>query len=353
MPALTLKVIVERLNAQGLSAQLSRNADDEIRRVASLTEASEGDITFLVDSRFKKDLSSTKAGAVIVTAENADMVPTIAVVVENPHVAYAHVATWLYADGDFLPGIHPAATVDPASTVHERAQVDANCIIESGVVIAAGCHIGPGCVIGKNTSLGENTRLVANVTLCHGTQIGRRCLLHPGVVIGADGFGLANDKGEWLKVPQVGRVVLGDDVEVGANSTIDRGAIGDTVVGNGVKLDNLIQIGHNVRIGAHTAIAACTAVAGSAIIGEHCAIGGCVGIVGHLEIADNVTITGMSHVSRAIRKPGVYSSGTPLEENAVWHRNFIRLKQLDDMARRLKKLEKRLAASEHLDETKK
>ncbi len=353
MPALTLKVIVERLNAQGLSAQLSGNAGDEIRRVASLTGAGEGDITFLVNSRFKKNLCSTNAAAVIVTAEDADAVPTNAIVVENPHVAYAHVAAWLYSDNDFLPGVHSTATVDPTSTVHARARVDANCVIEAGVVIAAGCHIGPGCVMGKNTVLGEDTRLVANVTLCHGTQIGRRNLLHPGVVIGADGFGLANNKGEWLKVPQVGKVVLGDDVEVGANSTIDRGAIGDTVIGNGVKLDNLIQIGHNVRIGAHTAIAACTAVAGSAIIGEHCAIGGCVGIVGHLEITDNVTITGMSHVSRAIGKPGVYSSGTPLEENAAWHRNFIRLKQLDDMARRLKKLEKRLAASEHLDETKK
>jgi len=352
MSVLTLKVIVERLNAQGLSARLSGNADHEIRRVASLVEAGEGDITFLVNSRFKKDLCSTNASAVLVTAEDADAVPTNAVIVENPHVAYAHVAAWLYSDDDFLPGVHPAATVDPGSTVHAKALVGANCTIEAGVVIAAGCHIGPGCVIGKNTTIGENTRLLANVTLCHGTQIGCRNLLHPGVVIGADGFGLANDEGEWLKVPQVGKAILGDDVEVGANTTIDRGAIGDTVIGNGVKLDNLIQIGHNVRIGAHTAIAACTAVAGSAIIGKHCAIGGCVGIVGHIEIADNVTITGMSHVSRAISTSGIYSSGTPLEENATWHRNFIRLKQLDDMARRLKKLEKRLAASEHLDETK-
>ena len=350
---LTLQAIVERLNAQGFSAQLLGNADAEIRRVASLTGAGEGDITFLAHARFKKDLDSTHAAAAIVTAEDADAVPTNAVVVENPHVAYAHVASWLYSEDDFVPGIHPAATVDPTSTVHAQAWIDANCTIEAGVVIAAGCYIGPGCVIGKNTTLGENTRLVANVTLCHDTKIGCRNLLHPGVVIGADGFGLANNKGEWLKVPQVGGVILGNDIEVGANSTIDRGAIGDTVVEDGVKLDNLIQIGHNVHIGAHTAIAACTAVAGSAIIGRHCAIGGCVGIVGHLEIADNVTITGMSHVSQAISKPGVYSSGTPLEENATWHRNFIRLKQLDDMARRLKKLEKRLAASEHLDETKK
>lgn len=352
MHTLTLKIIVERLNDQGLAVEFSGKADDEVRRVASLTEAGEGDITFLVNQRFKKDLATTNATAVIVTANDADAVPANAIVVENPHVAYAHVAAWLYSDDDFSPGIHRTASVDPGSTIHESALVAANCSIEAGAVVAAGCQIGPGCVIGKNVTLGENTRLVANVTICHGTQIGCRDILHPGVVIGADGFGLANDNGEWLKVPQVGNVILGDDVEVGANTTIDRGAIGDTVIENGVKLDNLIQIGHNVHIGAHTAIAACTAVAGSAVIGKHCAIGGCVGIVGHLEIADNVTITGMSHVAQAISRSGVYSSGTPLEENAKWHRNFIRLKQLDDMARRLKKLEKQLAATQHLEEKK-
>lgn len=350
---LTLAAIVERLNAQGLSARLDGNEDCEIRRVASLVDAGAGDITFLADSRLKKDLSSTAAAAVIVRAADADAIPGRAIIVENPHVAYAHVATWLYADDDFLPGIHPSSVVDPISQVHETAMVGANSTIEAGAVIAAECQIGPGCVIGKNVILGEGTRLVANVTLCQSTQIGRRAILHPGVVIGADGFGLANDQGEWVKVPQVGKVILGDDVEVGANTTIDRGAIGDTVIEDGVKLDNLIQIGHNVHIGAHTAIASCTAVAGSAKIGKHCAIGGAVGIVGHLEITDNVTITGMSFVSHAITEPGVYSSGTPLEENAKWHRNFIRIKQLDEMARRLKKLEKHLAAPEHLDETKK
>lgn len=352
MRTLTLKTIVERLNSQGLSVQFSGDADTQVRRVASLTEAGDGDITFLVNPRFKKDLSATNATAVIVTSKDAQAVPTNAIVVENPHVAYAHVAAWLYSGDDFSPGIHPTASVDPGSTVHESALISANCSIEAGTVVAAGCYIGPGCVIGKNVTLGENTHLVANVTICHGSQIGCRTILHPGVVIGADGFGLANDNGKWLKVPQVGNVILGDDVEVGANTTIDRGAIGDTVIENGVKLDNLIQIGHNVHIGAHTAIAACTAVAGSAIIGKHCAIGGCVGIVGHLEIADNVTITGMSHVAQAITQSGVYSSGTPLEENAKWHKNFIRLKQLDDMARRLKKLEKHIAATQHLEEKK-
>jgi UDP-3-O-[3-hydroxymyristoyl] glucosamine N-acyltransferase len=349
---LTLASIVERLNAQGLSARLDGNGDCEIRHVASLADAGADDITFLVNSRLKKDLQTTAAAAVIVSADDADAVPGRAVIVENPHVAYAHVTAWLYAEDDFLPGIHASAVVDPCSQVHETALVGAHCTIEAGAVIAAECQIGPGCVVGKNVVLGEGSQLVANVTLCHGTQIGRRAILHPGAVIGADGFGLANDRGEWVKVPQVGNVVLGDDVEVGANTTIDRGAIGDTVLEDGVKLDNQIQIAHNVHIGAHTAMAACSAVAGSTRIGKHCAIGGHVGIVGHLEIADNVTVTAMSFVSQAITRPGVYSSGTPLEENAKWHRNFVRIKQLDDMARRLKKLENQLAAPEHLDETK-
>lgn len=349
----TLSELVQRLNAQGLSAKLIGNPDCEVGRVASLAAAGEGDITFLANPRHKTFLTETAASAVILRAAEAELVSTSAIVVENPHVAYAFVADWLYAEDALPAGVHPSATVAPDAQIDATAFVGPNCVVEAGAVVAAGCQIGPGCVIGKHVTLGEDTRLVANVTLCHGSQIGRRGILHPGVVIGADGFGLADNDGEWVKVPQVGKVILGDDVEVGANTTIDRGAIGDTVLGNGVKLDNLIQIGHNVHIGDHTAIAACTAVAGSARIGQHCAIGGCVGIVGHLEIADNVTITGMSHVSQAISKAGVYSSGTPLEENAKWHRNFIRLKQLDDMARRLRQLEKRLDVDKHRDGIKK
>ena len=348
---LTLAAIVERLNAQGLSARLSGDAEQKIRRVASLAEAESSDISFLANPRLRKELDTTAAGAVLVREDEAEAVPGNAIVVANPHVAFAHVAGWLYAGDEATPGIHASAVIDPSSEIHATARIDAQCVIEAGVVVAAGCQIGPGCVIGKDVQLGEGTRLVANVTICHGTQVGRRVILHPGVVIGADGFGLANDEGSWVKVPQVGRVILGDDVEIGANTCVDRGAIGDTVLEEGVKLDNLIQIGHNVHIGAHTAIAACTAVAGSARIGKHCAIGGCVGIVGHLEITDNVTITGMSFVQRTIRKPGIYSSGTPLEENASWHRNYVRVKQLDDMARRIKTLEKQLAASALSDET--
>ena len=350
---LTLKAIVARLNEQGVSARLEGDADCIIESVASFTHATKGAITFLANPRNKKLLMQSTASAVLVREPELGQLPMHAIVVDNPHVAFAMVAGWLYVEDEIPAGIHPSATIDSNCVVHETASIAAQCVVEEGVVIGAGCRIGPGSVIGKNVHIAEHSRLWANVTIYHGSQIGKRVILHAGVVIGADGFGLANDDGRWVKVPQVGKVVLGDDVEVGANTTIDRGAIDDTVIGTGVKLDNLIQVGHNVHIGDNTAIAACTAVAGSTHIGEHCAIGGCVGIVGHLEIADNVTITGMSHVSQSIPEAGVYSSGTPLETNAQWHRNFIRLKQLDDMSRRLKKLEKQMDANEHLDEIKK
>ena len=332
--------------AKRLGAQVAGDAGCEIHRVATLHNAGEGDIAFLHDSKHRRFLSSTGASAVILKEENSADLKTNGLIIDNPHIAYVKVVEWLNPVKPEKPGIHPSATIHPDCHIDPEAYIGPQCVIESGVVIQAGCEIGPGSIIGKDVEIGKNTRLVANVTICHGVKIGGRVILHPGVVIGADGFGLANEKGQWIKVPQVGAVLIGDDVEVGANTTIDRGAIEDTVIGQGVKLDNLIQIGHNVHIGDHTAIAACTAIAGSARIGKHCAIGGCVGIVGHLEIADNVTITGMSHVSQAITEPGVYSSGTPLEENKKWHRNFIRLKQLDEMAQRLKKVEKQIKHSD-------
>ncbi len=350
MSGFTLKELVGRLAVEGISAQISRDTHCIVERVASLEDAGVGDITFLGNSnpnpKLKNQLLTTKASVIIlaenvldILAENSNQLA--AIVVDNPHVAYAYIASWLNPEDILQPGIHPAANIDPSSQIHPDAEIGAQCVVEAGAIIESGVRVGPGCFIGKQVSIGKDSRLAANITICHGTQIGQRNILHPGVVVGADGFGLANDEGHWLKVPQVGKVIIGDDVEIGANTTIDRGAIGDTIIEEGVKLDNLIQIGHNVHIGAHTAVAACTAIAGSANIGKHCAIGGCVGIVGHLDITDNVTVTGMSHIAQSIKKSGVYSSGTPLEENAKWHRNFVRLKQLDDMARRLKQLEKR------------
>lgn len=338
----TLGELAERLNAR-----VEGDASCHIARVATLAAAGEGDIAFFSDPKLHRVLESTGASAVIVSEAHLNTVCTNALVTDTPHAAYARVAAWLYPEPACEPGIHPRAVVADDSQVHEEARIGPQCVIESGAVVHAGCDIGPGCVIGRGVVVGKGSRLVANVTLCYDTMLGQRVVLHPGVVLGADGFGLTEDKGRWLKVPQVGRVIIGDDVEIGANTTVDRGAIEDTVIGDGVKLDNLIQVGHNVRIGAHTAIAGCTGIAGSAVIGKHCTIGGGVGIVGHLDIADNVTVTGMSLVSQSITAPGVYSSsGTPLEENAKWRRNYARLKQLDDMARRLKQMEKRLAQEE-------
>lgn len=328
--------------ADRLGAHLTGDADCKIYRVATLENAGEGDITFLNDPKLRSVMKGTCASAVIVKESNVNDLPTNGLVVDNPHLAYIKVVDWLNPRVPASAGIHATAVVDPDSKVHAEASIGAHSVIGSGAVISAGCEIGPGCIVDKDVFVGEDTRLVANVTICHGVKIGKRGILHPGVVIGADGFGLGNNEGQWVKVPQVGSVQIGNDVEIGANTTVDRGAIEDTIIDDGVKLDNQIQIGHNVHIGAHTAIAACTAIAGSARIGKYCAIGGAVGIVGHLEIADNVTITGMSHVSQAITEPGVYSSGTPLEENNKWHRNFVRMKQLDDMARRLKRVEKQI-----------
>jgi UDP-3-O-[3-hydroxymyristoyl] glucosamine N-acyltransferase len=331
-----------------MDARVEGDAECRITHIATLAAAGEGDIAFFSDPKLRCLLEDTGASAVIVSETNLDAVRTNALVTDNPHVAYAQVAAWLYPEPVCEPGIHPCAVVADDSQVHAEARIGAQCVIESGAVVHAGCDIGPGCVIGRGVEVGEDSRLVANVTLGYGTVLGRRVILHPGVVLGTDGFGLANDKGRWLKVPQLGRVIIGNDVEIGANTTVDRGAIEDTIIGDGVKLDNLIQVAHNVRIGAHTVIAGCTGIAGSAVIGKHCAIGGGVGIVGHLEITDNVTVTGMSLVSQSITAPGVYSSsGTPLEENAKWRRNYARLKQLDDMARRLKHIEKRLAQEDN------
>lgn len=328
--------------ANRLGVQVVGDAGCEIFRVATLLNAGKGDIAFLHDQKYRHLLGNTSASAIIVDEAFADELSTNGIIVKNSHIAFAKVTAWLNPTEPKESGVHASAIVDTGSQIHPDVHVGPQCVVEDGVTIAAGCELGPGCIVGKNVSLGEGCKFIANVTICHDVKIGSRVILHPGVVIGADGFGLTNDNGRWNKVPQIGSVLIGDDVEIGANSTVDRGAIEDTVIEQGVKLDNLIQIGHNVRIGKDTAIAACTAIAGSAKIGKQCAIGGCVGIVGHLEITDNVTITGMSHVSQAITKPGVYSSGTPLEENNKWHRNFVRLKQLDDMARRLKSIEKQI-----------
>lgn len=325
--------------AEHVGGRIYGDANREITGIATLQNAKSGDISFLANSRYTKFLATTAAAAVILSEEYRHDCPCDAVVVKDPYLSYARLAHLLSPADIQQPGKHPSAVVDPAAAIDASAWIGPNSVIEQGVQIGARVIVGPGCFIGRASLIGADCRLVANVTICHGSRIGQRVVVHPGVVIGSDGFGLANDGGRWIKVPQLGAVTIGDDVEIGANTTIDRGALDDTVIEQGVKLDNQIQVAHNVHIGAHTAIAGCTGIAGSARIGARCTIGGGVGIVGHTEIVDDVHITGMSFVAHSIRKSGVYSSGTPLEPNSEWRKNYARFHRLDDMARRLRHLE--------------
>ncbi|MFK5913873.1 MAG: UDP-3-O-(3-hydroxymyristoyl)glucosamine N-acyltransferase [Woeseiaceae bacterium] len=326
--------------AKHVSGEVQGDASCVIESVATLHHASPSQITFLTNPAYRKELANSKAGAVILSATDAESCHLNALVSKNPYAAYAKIAALLSPDEKFDAGIHSSAHIHESSTISLDASIAAGVVIEEGVIISSGVRIGPGCVIQKNSKIGAASILTANVTVAHGCNIGERNLIHPGVVIGADGFGQAMDNGQWIKVPQLGGVKIGDDVEIGANTTIDRGAIEDTVIEDNVKLDNQIQVAHNVHIGAHTAIAGCTAIAGSTNIGKHCRIAGMVGIVGHLEIADNVTVTAKSLVTGSIKKAGVYSAGTPLEPNAQWRKNTVRFKHLDEIARRLNKLEK-------------
>ena len=336
-----MKLPLKKL-AEHVGGYVIGDGDCLIDHVATLKHAAKGAITFLTNLKYKGELQATQASAVILSEKHAQECLTNALVVPNPHPAYAKIATLLYSEKTVQHGIHPTAVVEPGCQIDASVWIGPHCVVEAGVTILAGTVIGPGCYLGKHVSIGRDCELTTNITIMHHSRLADRILIHPGVVIGADGFGQANDNGKWIKVPQVGAVQIGNDVEVGANTTIDRGTIEDTIIEDGVKLDNLIQIAHNVRIGKNTVMAACTAVAGSSSIGENCAIGGCVAISGHISIADNVTITGRSTVLQSVRASGVYSSSTPLEPNNLWHKNHIRFKQLDEMAKRIKALEKEL-----------
>ena len=324
--------------AEALSAQLQGDAQIRVHAVATLADASQGDISFLANRRYRRYLDGTSASAVILSTEYAQDCPVAALVTDNPYLGYARAAALLNPSKAVVGGVHPTASVAAGATIAADVWIDAAAVIEDGARIGARTSIGPGCVVGRDVVIGNDCHLVANVTLCRGVCLGERVLLHPGVVIGGDGFGIANDGRVWVKVPQLGAVEIGDDVEIGSNSTIDRGALRNTLIGRGVKIDNLVQIGHNVEIGEDTAIAACVAIGGSTKIGRRCTIGGAASLAGHLEIADDVHLTATSAVPNSIRVPGVYSSGMPVQENRAWRRNAVRLRHLDDMARQLKSL---------------
>jgi len=308
--------------------------------VAALAQAGPRSVTFLANPKYVSQLADTRAGAVILDGKSASQSPVPSLIAANPHATYARVATLLHPDPPLEPGVHPAATVHPASVVAASAQVSAHASVGEGARIGERCYIGPGVVVERGAVIGDDTRLIAQVFIGHHVVFGRRCVVQPGAVIGGDGFGFAPEKGTWVKVPQIGAVTVGDDVEIGANTTIDRGALDDTVIEEGVKIDNLIMIAHNCRIGAHSALAAGVAIAGSSVVGKRCILGGRVGLTGHITLCDDVVALGTSFISHSITKPGVYSSALPSEEAGVWRRIVGRIKRLDSMAKRLRAVEK-------------
>ena len=326
--------------AESLGAELQGGEPGtRMHSLAPLERAGPGQLAFMTHRRYQDALIRTRAGAVILSPEHLPHCPVPALVCQQPHVAYARAARCLHPDPVALPGIAPSACVSDRAQVHPTAEVGPQCVVEADCHVGPGVILGPGCILQQGCQVGEGSRLVARVTLGPRVRLGRRNLVQPGAVIGADGFGFARQGEAWLRVPQVGSVLVGDDVEVGANTTIDRGALDDTIIEDGVKLDNLIQVAHNVVIGAHTAVAGCVGIAGSARIGRRCGIGGGAGILGHLEIADDVTVTAMTLVTHSIRAPGVYSSGMPQAPAREWNRSLAHLRRLGELFRRVRGLE--------------
>ncbi|HED19116.1 MAG TPA: UDP-3-O-(3-hydroxymyristoyl)glucosamine N-acyltransferase [Gammaproteobacteria bacterium] len=332
---LTLAQLAEQLNVE-----LRGDGEVRISAVAPLQEGRCGALSFLANPKYRRYLKTTQAAVVVLSGQYAAESPVPVLVSDNPYACYARAVRLIYPQDAAPCGIHPAAVVDLDAHVDPGAWIDAGSIIAAGARIGPSVQVGPACVVGNDVVIGDGSQLVARVTVLAGSHIGKRVVLHPGAVIGSDGFGMAQIDGRWEKVPQLGSVRIGDDVDIGANTTIDRGALQDTIIEAGVKIDNQVQVGHNVSIGAHTAIAGCVGISGSARIGRHCTLAGGVGLVGHLEIVDNVHITAMSMVTRSISKPGTYSAGTPLMANPQWRRNAVRIKELDILVRRVSKLEK-------------
>ena len=327
--------------AEHLGAELRGDPERTVRTIAPLGTAGEEELSFLANRRYLPELRATRAGAVIVGPGDVDACPTTALVLRDPYLGYARAAALMAEPPAGETGVHPNAVVDPAADLAPHAGVGPLAVVGPGAVIGPRAWVGPGSVVEAEAVIGEETRLVANVTVRRGVRIGARCLVHPGAVIGSDGFGLANDRGRWVKIPQLGSVCVGSDVEIGSNTTIDRGALRDTVIGDGVKIDNLVQVAHNVVVGDDTAIAGCAAIAGSVRIGARCRIGGAAMISGHLELADDVHVTGGTAVAASIARGGVWSSGMPAQENRTWRKMWVRMRQLDDFARRLRRLERR------------
>ncbi len=337
MNAIRLRDIAERFDLE-----LVGDGDVEISGVCTLKPGLPGRIGFLSDSRRRDQLATTAAGAVIVGARDAAILTRPGLIAKDPYLAYARIARLFDPDRPFAPGRHATAVVADDASIGDGCWIGPHAVIESGAQLGAGVFVGPGCVIARDARVGDDCRFSAQVHVGPRVLIGARCQVQPGAVIGGRGFGNARGPQGWEEVPQLGSVRIGDDVEIGANTCIDRGAIDDTVIEDGVRLDNLIMIAHNCQIGAHTEIAACTGIAGSTRIGQRCMIGGAVGIAGHLEIADDVVLLGRAMVIGSITHKGVYGSGLPLDEAREWRKTVARVRRLGKLDERLKALERQL-----------
>ena len=330
--------------AEQLGGSLRGDAAQLVDGLATLQEAAPSQLSFLANAQYRRYLASTRAAAVLLTAGDAEGYQGSAIIVGDPYLAYAGASHLFETRAPATPGVHPTAVVADDAQIHPTASIGACVVVEAGAVIGANVEIGAQSFIGARSRIGDGGRLAPRVTLYHDVTIGERVVIQSGAVIGGEGFGFAKEQGTWQKIAQIGGVRIGDDVEIGSNTTIDRGALSDTLIGNGVKLDNQIMIAHNVQIGDNTAMAGCVGISGSTRIGRNCMIAGGVGMVGHIEVCDNVFVTGMTMVTRSISEPGSYSSGTAMQNSAEWRKSAARIRQLDEMARRLQQLEKSLAA---------
>jgi len=328
--------------AARFGGQVMGDAETRVQQIGTLEHATTGQIAFLANAKYRKQLEGSKASAVILSKADADATQLPRIVCDNPYSYFAKLSAFLNPLGDYAPGIHPSAVIGKGAQISPQAHIGPHVTIGDGATIGSGTVVMAGCSIGDRATLGDNARLYPRVTVYQECIIGSHVIVHSGAVIGADGFGMAWDNGRWLKIPQIGRVVIGDHVEIGANTTIDRGALDDTVIEEDVKLDNQIQVAHNVHIGAHTVIAGCVGIAGSAHIGKYCRIGGSAGILGHLQIADNVEIASFTLIGKSITEPGRYAGVYPFSKNEEWRSNAVHLRHLGELAKRVKALEKEI-----------
>ena len=333
----TLGDFVEQFGGELIGA-----ANTEINQVSSLERAKSDQISFFSGARYRNQLQHTAAGAIILALKDRDATTLPRIVCSNPYAYFAKVSALLNPAVKGEPGVHSLAEVDASAQIAVTASIGPFVYIGKNARIGENAVISPGCYIGDDVEIGSDSKLYPRVVIYHDCLIGSRVILHSGVVVGADGFGLANEEGRWLKIPQIGRVIIGDDVEIGANTTVDRGALEDTIIEEGVKLDNLIMVAHNVKIGAHSAMAGCVGIAGSATIGSHCTVGGAGMVLGHLELADGVNVSAGTLITKSITKPGTYTSAMPFSSHKDWLKNAAQLRHLDNMAVKIRMLEQKI-----------